>query len=401
MKISTLLVLTTLVTVAYSEYNKKLKEHETSLDDHYDTDIILENIASLYHNHNKHEKSLEYFEKSLKILIHIYNKNTNNDNILSRLGRIGSSDLKIDDKNEALKILEEAFEISQHIEDDDSENGVHRDIASIMINMTKSFLESYDYNYTLEPFNVTFDMFIHIYDFEDNSNFATLFSNIGLIYEKLGEYELAIIYYQKSVKVLKNINGDYEKIAFLLIKVAKLYVIIDDSKETIKLTNEAFKILSSSDKWGYQSIVNSLKELAIQFHDFESYEISLYYYNLLLKSLRVINENKYHSEILSTLGTVGELYLKTQNYKDALKTFEEALEIGHKDKDDFIVLFNNVGIAHYFLNEYEKALEFFEKSFKMSKNIHENEHHPVIVAISKNIKSAKDDLRKKQQKQEF
>jgi tetratricopeptide (TPR) repeat protein len=101
------------------------------------------------------------------------------------------------------------------------------------------------------------------------------------------------------------------------------------------------------------------------------------------------------------LGTVGELYLKTQNYKDALKTFEEALEIGDKDKDDFVVLFNNVGIAHYFLNEYEKALEFFEKSFKMSKNIHENKHHPDIVAISNNIKSAKDNLRKKQQKQEF
>ena len=66
--------------------------------------------------------------------------------------------------------------------------------------------------------------------------------------------------------------------------------------------------------------------------------------------------------------SLGKCYLKTKNYKNALKTYEKALNYSKKDELKMSECFYGMGASYYFLEDDKNALKYAEKALKLEPN---------------------------------
>ena len=66
--------------------------------------------------------------------------------------------------------------------------------------------------------------------------------------------------------------------------------------------------------------------------------------------------------------SLGKCYLKTKNYKNALKTYEKALNYSKKDELKMSECFYGMGASYYFLEDDKNALKYAEKALKLEHN---------------------------------
>jgi tetratricopeptide (TPR) repeat protein len=135
MKISILMVLITLVTVAYSDYNESSKEFESSSqqrtlfeDNDLDGIDIHKKIASQVRDHKNHEKTLEHFEKSLKILISTHKNDENSSNFATSLKKLGLLYKDLNEYELAIMYFNKLLTILRNI----NKNDDHVDIVSTL-----------------------------------------------------------------------------------------------------------------------------------------------------------------------------------------------------------------------------------------------------------------------------
>ena len=74
----------------------------------------------------------------------------------------------------------------------------------------------------------------------------------------------------------------------------------------------------------------------------------------------------------------GDILWKNKDYKKALESLESSLELSEellKEHTDLARCYNAIGNCLYSLNQPMKALEFYEKAYKMQKELAGSEHH--------------------------
>ena len=74
----------------------------------------------------------------------------------------------------------------------------------------------------------------------------------------------------------------------------------------------------------------------------------------------------------------GDILWKNKDYKKALESLESSLELSEgllKEHTDLARCYNSIGNCLFSLNQPMKALEFYEKAYKMQKELGGSEHH--------------------------
>jgi tetratricopeptide (TPR) repeat protein len=87
-----------------------------------------------------------------------------------------------------------------------------------------------------------------------------------------------------------------------------------------------------------------------------------------------------------TYKILGDLYLKQQNFKDAISAYKFAIRI--QPKDAFVM--HNLGLAYYQINQFRKSIFFIKKSIKIEPEV---AHRYVSLSAAyqgiKDVKSAR------------
>lgn len=85
-------------------------------------------------------------------------------------------------------------------------------------------------------------------------------------------------------------------------------------------------------------------------------------------NLEIANAN---NEKIKELYSTGLSYQQNGQYKKALKSFQEALEIGRKLGNDAVIalLLKNIGNTHHKMRQYEKAINSHKESLALNKKI--------------------------------
>ena len=194
---------------------------------------------------------------------------------------------------------------------------------------------------------------------------AWVYTTLGNVYIRLGEYENALSFYEKALitydligdasgqgKVLSNMGdvalmlGDFDKAMVFYAKSLELYRQIGDASGQAKV----------------------LGNMGIACADRGEHSKSISYYEKQLEISRLTSDPKSEG---NALGNLGLAYVDLGEYRRAIGYYKKQLEITRhtgdaKSEGDVL---GNIGIAYASLGEHAKALDFYKKQLEIHRRI--------------------------------
>ena len=236
---------------------------------------------------------------------------------------------------------------------------------------------------------------------QTNASIATSLNNIGLVYKNKGEFDEALMYYQKSLKIRCCVfNVDESKvetqgnadIAQSLNNIGVVYYNKGEFDEALVYYQKALKIRcrvfsvdeSQIEIQANASIAQSLNNIGSVYYYKGNYDEALvYYYKSFKIRCRVfdVDETKVETQgnaaIATSLNNIGNVYDSKGEFDKVLVYYHKALKIrcrvfgvdeSHLETQgnaDIAQSLNNIGLVYNSKGDYDKALMYYYKSLKI------------------------------------
>ncbi|MCF6353342.1 MAG: sensor histidine kinase [Cyclobacteriaceae bacterium] len=113
----------------------------------------------------------------------------------------------------------------------------------------------------------------------------------------------------------------------------------------------------------YERVVDCMNELGIANKNIGKYQQAL---NLYFEALKIVGTHKYEQGEIRILSNISVILIFQQDYEKAIEYLEKSL-VMQKEEAKKNTIYNNLGIAYKALNKTDKALEYFNKSIESSK----------------------------------
>ncbi len=180
----------------------------------------------------------------------------------------------------------------------------------------------------------------------EHKDYATLLNNIGIVYNKICDYNKALEFYEKALNIVKNILGElHPYTATSYNNIGSVYDKIGDYNKALEFYEKALNV--------------KIKLLGTE-----------------------------HPSTATSYNNIGGVYDSMGNYNKALEFYEKALNIREKVLGELhpytATSYNNIGSTYYSMGDYNKALEYINKT----KDIFEKvlgEKHPNTKIIYGNL----------------
>ena len=209
--------------------------------------------------------------------------------------------------------------------------------------------------------------------------------NLGLAYDKLGEYKKAIDFHQQSLAIDKRIQDNLGVIKTLG-NLGNAYRSLKEYQKAIEFYQQS---LVTAQKFNSRrGVGNALFNLGLTYRQLGDNKKAIDYYQKSLAIAREIQDKKLESLAYQSLANArasdssnpekpkadrllneGLRQAKTGQLKKSLVALAEALQIYRQIKDSAgeIVASISLGQSYYQLGEYQKAIELFEQGHNIAK----------------------------------
>ena len=192
---------------------------------------------------------------------------------------------------------------------------------------------------------------------------AQNYSLLGVSEKNKGNYEKAITYHLKSLKIHETANDETE-MAIAYNDIGILYKSMnrwDEALAYYRKSNELCRKvnLSAGISMTYNNIGTIMKEKAV--NDRRYIDSALSYYRLALNEAKKTN----HTYDISTcLSNIGEIYIDRKNYNTALSIFQQCLQYdkGNEDKYGMAVSYLHLGYIYMNLKSLDNAIRYCDSS---------------------------------------
>ena len=196
-------------------------------------------------------------------------------------------------------------------------------------------------------------------------HYASSLNNLGLISSNKGDIIQALYYYDKSLKIQKEI-GDKKGMATSLNDLGAIYSDQGDIQKALNYYGKSLKIQEEiADKQGIAATINNL---GLIYEDQGEVAKALNYFE---KSLKMQEEIGSKRGIASSLINIGYIYSNQGDILKALGYYSKSLKIFEEigDKRGITQSLNNIGYIYKSQGDLTKALNYFSKSLKIRKEI--------------------------------
>lgn len=191
------------------------------------------------------------------------------------------------------------------------------------------------------------------------------FSVLGYVYERSGNYKLALKNELIALKLAKKTDN-------LLLQansyngVGVMYDYLGDYEKALENYFNGYEIRKKEkDLVGMQQ---SLSNIGLVYHLKGDFKNALDY---LYKSRDLAEEIKDTPGYTSALINIALVFQQQENYKQALQLYNEALKIYLKNDSeyDIALAYNNIGSVYYDLKKWKKAISYHQKSLNIKNKI--------------------------------
>ena len=384
--------------IKLQEYSQRFYDIITALKGKSKEDF---NIALLIFNDNSllsnqsylqgliQAKFLEYglAVKSLEDALH---QEPNNKRIMQDLSTLY---IKVDKIDKALLISEKILKINT------SDKLNHSDFVNTYYTLGVIFNKLGQYDKATEFYEkyLGFQQIIHSNNLY-HRDVSNSYNNLGLIYYKQGKYDKAIELCEKALKINTTVyssNLNHPDIAANYNNLGLIYDQLGKYDKAIEFYEEALDAVKTVliKRPNYINVATYYENIGISYIKKDEYEKACGYLNKALIIKEVIYSNIInHSECMSSYSKLALVHTKESCYHQAIELCKKALKINttvyssNLNHPDIAANYNNLGLIYDQLGKCDKAIEFYEEALKINTTVYSsNLNHPDIAANYNNL----------------
>ncbi len=191
------------------------------------------------------------------------------------------------------------------------------------------------------------------------------FNSLGIIFYNKGDFDKAINYYSRSLKIRAEI-GDKKGIAATLNNFGIVYQDQGDNAKAIEYYTRSLKTNEEiGDKKGEANTLSNIGRIYREQNDTSK---AIYYQTRSLKLRESIGDKRGMAIAFSNIGSI---YSDQGNKTKAMEYFIHYLKISEEigDKNNIALALGNIGLVYKNQGDNAKALDYYNKSLKMFEEI--------------------------------
>lgn len=194
-------------------------------------------------------------------------------------------------------------------------------------------------------------------------------SNFGYINYNIGNHQVALKYYEKSIKINNKLGHETENAANYN-GLGSIYKNQGDFTKAINYYNKTLNLDRSVNN--LRGITNSLNNIGYLYSDENDFDKALVFFK---QALKVNTENGFKQELASNYNNLAFIYQYKGELDSALIYLNKSIEIDKEYKYDYGIAtgLNNVGYVHEDKGDLDSALYYFSKSYELQKQIENKE----------------------------
>jgi tetratricopeptide (TPR) repeat protein len=256
-----------------------------------------------------------------------------------------------DKSQNAISIEMEAFELLMEAED-------FNDAANLLAGATE-LLARWGFGQYLE------NQYSRLFDKLDAQGTAAILHNFGLLIQNRGEYDKAMDYYDRSLKIAEEL-GNYAGVAKTLTQIGVIYQERGDNEKALEYHDRSLKI--AGDLGNRAGVVASLGQIGRINAERGDYDKALENYEQVLK---ISEELGNISSAAKSLHGIGNIHLLRGEYDKALESYGRSLKIAEETDDRLGIagLLHQIGTIHQGCNEPDKAMDYYDRSLKIAEDL--------------------------------
>jgi CHAT domain-containing protein len=206
---------------------------------------------------------------------------------------------------------------------------------------------------------------------KSNINPLDLIDNYVLFAEILNEqgfYQKSLNIYDTGIKIANNFPQKSNQVAQLYARKANILTKIGDFEKAIIQAKIGLKISQKNkcDSLTAKCLIEKAKAYVIM-GESKKAKIDLE------EAIKLLHNNHFSDTLANAYVLLAQLYNNEQNFLEAINFYKKAQIMFYKSKNDtnYSVCFLSIGFAYYYLKEYNKAIENYEKGLKTNKNVNQ------------------------------
>jgi len=344
-------------------YQKLLKQSISAHGDyHKDVGILYHKLGEAYYELHRNNKSLNFYEKALKIRKAINDKQ-GEGRTLRKIGFIYSD---LGQNKKALDYYNRALLKAKETNDKQGEGGTLSSIGVVYHNSEK-YEQALEYYLRALPLRR---------EANDKQGEAVTLNNIGLVYYNSEKYEQALEYYLRVLPLRREAN-DKQGEAVTLNDIGLVYANSEKYEQALEYYQRALTIYQElGDRAGAAATLRNirLQEATILFtqawelEKSYNYERAIEYYKSALSIFRELENWVGEANVLFL---IGKDYASLNLYKKSIDYFEQALAICRREK--YLIgqggPLTNIGAIYAYFDKYEKSIEYFEQAIEIFREV--------------------------------
>ncbi|BAY81478.1 TPR domain protein [Calothrix parasitica NIES-267] len=196
---------------------------------------------------------------------------------------------------------------------------------------------------------------------EHKSGQAVTLLSIGGVYDKLGEKQKALSYYNQALPLFRAVGNRVVE-ALTLNNIGKVYSNLGETQKALSFFNQALPLRRAvGDKGGEATTLNNIGGVYSRLGETQK---ALSYYNKALPLHRTVGNR---SKEATTLTGIGLVYSNLGEKQKALSFFNQALPLRRAvgDRRGEAITLNNIGLVYSNLGETQKALSFYNQALPL------------------------------------
>lgn len=317
-------------------------------------------------------KALEYEQKNLAIL----KKYDDLMNIAASYNNIGMFYYNCQNYELSIQYLTQAIECTENLF-----GKRHPKTVTSYSNLGLAYFKNNQLELALENCLTAMQIFENnkLQFLNDNTKEASCFSNLSLIYSKMGDNKLSEVYIKKALEIYSNQtvkNGNSYAIA-LYSYAAQLFA-LGKKEESINLTLEALSILPGNSR----DYVQCCSNLCTQYNDIGKYDIALEYGNKALDICRQLKLEECDPLYLTVYNNLAYVYKALEDYEKTIEILKKVYKLNSEQKGETdasnLLYVANIIIEYLSVNNYEplKAISYYETFLECAQN--SNDYNTIL-----------------------
>ncbi len=200
---------------------------------------------------------------------------------------------------------------------------------------------------------------------KDKEEKSEILNEVGIIFSYLGEFNKALEYYKKAMKLYEEL-GKNEGIAAQLGNIGIVFDIKGEHEKALEYFEKALKLYEELGRT--DGIAAQLENVGIVCKNKGEFDKALGY---LKKALKLNEELGEKEGIAISLGNIGLVYKNKGEFDKALEYFKKALKLNEEleRKEGIANQFGNLGALYSIQGEFDKAMEYLEKALKLNEEL--------------------------------